>query len=443
MSDIPRQRTTFLGLLPLPERNAVTEALRTETVGGLVLLAAALVALVWANSPLSGVYEQVSDFHFGISTLGLDLSVQHWTADGLLTVFFLVAGIELKRELVVGELKTPATAALPVIAALSGMAVPALVYLATTKAGGGSSGGWAVPMATDIAFALAVLAVLSSHLPSALRAFLLTLAVVDDLGAILIIAAFFTSDLNPVALAGAFAGLIVFYVLQRLRVRGWWWYVPLGTVIWALMYNGGVHATVAGVAMGLILRTTRDKGEDASPGERTSHLLHPVSAGVAVPLFALFAAGVSVSAPALGGVLTRPEPLGVVLGLVVGKAVGIFAGTYLAARFTRARLNPDLAWADVFALAVLAGIGFTVALLIGELAFPDPEDAERIKAAVLVGSVTATGLAGLLVRRRNGIYRRLYEEETRDEDADGIPDIYQSRSLQSVSGSSTGAGGDH
>jgi NhaA family Na+:H+ antiporter len=443
MSDIPRQRSTFLGLLPLPERNAVAEALRTETVGGLVLLAAALVALVWANSPWSGVYGQVSDFHFGISSLGLDLSVQHWTADGLLTVFFLVAGIELKRELVVGELKTPATAALPVIAALSGMAVPALVYLATTTAGGGSSGGWAVPMATDIAFALAVLAVLSSHLPSALRAFLLTLAVVDDLGAILIIATFFTSDLNTTALAGAFAGLIVFYVLQRLRVRGWWWYVPLGIVIWALMYNGGVHATVAGVAMGLILRTTRDKGEDASPGERTSHLLRPVSAGVAVPLFALFAAGVSVSAPALGGVFTRPEPLGVVLGLVVGKAVGIFAGTYLAARFTRARLNPDLAWADVFALAVLAGIGFTVALLIGELAFPNPEDAERIKAAVLVGSVTAAGLAALLVRRRNGIYRRLYEEETRDEDADGIPDIYQSRSLQSVSGSSSGAGGDH
>ncbi|MBG0857411.1 Na+/H+ antiporter NhaA [Streptomyces spinoverrucosus] len=441
MSDAPRQRRTFLGLLPLPERTAVTEALRTETVGGMVLLAAALVALVWANSPWRGLYEQVSDFHFGISALGLDLSVRHWTADGLLTIFFLVAGIELKRELVVGELKTPATAALPVVAALSGMAVPALVYVATNAAGAGSFHGWAVPMATDIAFALAVLAVLSTHLPAALRAFLLTLAVVDDLGAILIIAIFFTSDLNLAALAGAFAGLIVFYVLQRLRVRGWWWYVPLGIAIWALMYNGGVHATVAGVAMGLILRTTRDKGEDAPPGERTAHLLRPVSAGVAVPLFALFAAGVSVSIPALGEVLTRPEPLGVTLGLVVGKTIGIFAGTYLAARFTKARLNPDLAWADVFALAVLAGIGFTVALLIGELAFPSPADAERIKAAVLVGSVAAAGLAALLVRRRNGIYRRLYEEETRDEDADGIPDIYQRRNPQSVSASSPDASG--
>ncbi|MFD9215750.1 Na+/H+ antiporter NhaA [Streptomyces sp. NPDC087659] len=425
MSDAPRQRTTFLGLLPLPERNAVAEALRTETIGGLVLLAAAVVALVWANTPWAGVYEQIRDFHFGIPALGLDLSVGHWTADGLLAVFFLVAGIELKRELVVGELRTPATAALPVIAALCGMVVPAALYAAVATSGGGSLNGWAVPMATDIAFALAVLAVLSTHLPSALRAFLLTLAVVDDLGAILIIAVFFTSDLNFLALGGAFAGLLVFYVLQRLRVRGWWWYAPLGVAVWALMYNGGVHATVAGVAMGLILRTTRDKGEDASPAERASHVLHPFSAGVAVPLFALFAAGVGVSGAALGELFTRPEPLGVVLGLVVGKTLGIFAGTYLAARFTRARLNPDLAWADVLALAVLAGIGFTVALLIGELAFPDPAQAEHIKAAVLVGSLIAAGLAALLIRRRNGIYRRLYEEETRDDDADGIPDIYQ------------------
>ncbi|MET7715640.1 Na+/H+ antiporter NhaA [Streptomyces sp. NPDC005407] len=428
MAAAPRERSTFLGLLPWPERQVVTQALRTETVGGLVLLAAAVVALIWANTPWSGVYEEIRDFHFGIPALGLDLSVGHWASDGLLTIFFLVAGIELKRELVVGELRTPATAALPVVAAVCGMVVPAAVYAATVAARGGSMDGWAVPMATDIAFALAVLAVLSTHLPSALRAFLLTLAVVDDLGAILIIAIFFTSDLNFAALAGAFAGLAVFYMLQRYRVTGWWWYVPLAITIWALMYNGGIHATVAGVAMGLILRTKRDKNETASPGERTSHLMHPVSAGIAVPLFALFAAGVAVSVTSLGEVFTQPEPLGVVLGLVVGKTVGIFAGTYLTARFTRARLNPDLAWADVFALAVLAGIGFTVALLIGELAFPDPADAEHIKAAVLIGSLIAAGLAALLVKRRNGIYRRLYEEEMRDADADGIPDIYQQTS---------------
>ncbi|WP_412078761.1 Na+/H+ antiporter NhaA [Streptomyces xanthophaeus] len=431
MSD-PRPRIVF-GLMPWPERQAIASALRTETVGGLVLLAAAVIALIWANTPFSSVYEAIRDFHFGIPALGLDLSVGHWTADGLLAVFFLVAGIELKRELVVGELRTPATAALPVIAALCGMVVPAALYALTAGLGGGSLDGWAVPMATDIAFALAVLAVISTHLPSALRAFLLTLAVVDDLGAILIIAIFFTSDLNLWALGGAFAGLAVFYLLQRYRVRGWWWYVPLGIAIWALMYNGGVHATVAGVAMGLILRTTRDKGENASPAARVSHVMHPISAGIAVPLFALFAAGVSISGPALTAVFTSPEPLGVVIGLVVGKILGIFLGTYLAARFTKAELNPDLAWADVLGLSVLAGIGFTVALLIGELAFPGTEVGEHVKAAVLVASLTAAVLAAVLLRRRNKIYRRLYEEETLDADADGIPDIYQRDTKASAS----------
>lgn len=420
----PRPRIVF-GLVPWPERQAIASALRTETVGGLVLLAAAVIALVWANTPWSGAYEAIRDFHFGIPALGLDLSLGHWTADGLLAIFFLVAGIELKRELVVGELRTPATAALPVIAAVCGMAVPAALYAATAWAGGGSLDGWAVPMATDIAFALAVLAVISTHLPAALRAFLLTLAVVDDLGAILIIAIFFTSDLNLWALGGAFAGLAVFYLLQRYRIRGWWWYVPLGIAIWALMYNGGVHATVAGVAMGLILRTTRDKGEEASPASRVSHVMHPVSAGVAVPLFALFAAGVSISGPALAAVFTSPEPLGVVIGLVVGKVLGIFVGTYLAARFTKAELNPDLAWADVLGLSVLAGIGFTVALLIGELAFPGAAVGEHVKAAVLIASGLAALLAAVLLRRRNTLYRRLYEEENADDDADGIPDIYQ------------------
>lgn len=431
MRRAPDERSPFLSVQPWRERTAVARALRTETVGGMVLLGAALAALLWANSPWSESYTSVRDAHFGIGALGLDLSVGHWAADGLLTVFFLVAGIELKRELVAGELRTPAAAALPVVAAVCGMVVPAALYVAVASAGGGSLSGWAVPMATDIAFALAVLAVLSTHLPSAMRAFLLTLAVVDDLGAILVIAVFFTSDLNLLALGGAAAGLVLFYVLQRLRVRGWWWYVPLGIAIWALMYNGGVHATVAGVAMGLILRTTPDDGtgghkpEPVSPGARTEHLLRPFSAGVAVPLFALFAAGVSVSVSSLGEVFTRPEPLGIVVGLVVGKIVGIFAGTYLAVRFTRARLNPDLAWADVFALAALAGIGFTVSLLIGELAFPDPAQAAHAKTAVLVGSLIAALFAVLLVKRRDRIYRRLFEEENRDDDLDGIPDIYQ------------------
>ncbi|WP_327344263.1 Na+/H+ antiporter NhaA [Streptomyces europaeiscabiei] len=416
-----------LGRLSLPERTFVADALRTETVGGVLLLLAAVTALVWVNVPaLHDSYESVSHFRFGPAALGLDLSVAHWAADGLLAVFFFVAGIELKRELVAGDLRDPGTAALPVVAALCGMAVPALVYVLTNLTGGGSLAGWAVPTATDIAFALAVLAVIGTSLPNALRAFLLTLAVVDDLCAILIIAVFFTDDLDFAALGGAFAGLALFWLLLRKGVRGWYVYVPLALVIWALMYNSGVHATVAGVAMGLMLRCTRREDEERSPGEHIEHLVRPFSAGLAVPLFALFSAGVAVSGSALGKVFTQPETLGVVLGLVIGKAVGIFGGTWLTARFTRASLSDDLSWPDVFAVSSLAGIGFTVSLLIGELAFEgDRVLTDSVKAAVLTGSLIAAVLATVLLKMRNAEYQALWAAEERDDDLDGIPDIYE------------------
>lgn len=418
------QRGGLLGLLPLSERNVVTRALRTETVGGVVLLVAAVVALIWANSPWDDAYYAVRDFHVGVGTF--DLSIGLWASEGLLTLFFLVAGIELKRELVVGELRKPAAAAVPIVAALCGIVLPATIYAVTVGARGGALHGWAVPIATDIAFALAVLAVIGTHLPAAVRAFLLTLAVVDDLCAILVIAIFYTSDLSWLSLGGAVLGLVVFWLLQRFRVRGWYFYVPLGIVIWGLMYASGIHATVAGVAMGLLLHTRpwTDDGAQSS-GERVEHLVRPLSAGVAVPLFALFSAGVAVSGSALAGVFTRPEPLGVVLALVIGKTIGIFVGTYLVARFTRLRLNPDLAWRDVFAIAVLAGIGFTVSLLITELAFTDPELTDLVKEAVLIGSLIAALAAGVLLRRRNRHYKRLYDEENADENDDGIPDVYQ------------------
>ncbi|GGQ28211.1 Na+/H+ antiporter NhaA [Streptomyces roseolilacinus] len=416
----------FLGRLPFPERTFVLDALRTETVGGVLLLLAAIAALVWANTPLSHGYEAVREFHVGPSSLGLNLSIEHWAADGLLAVFFFVAGIELKREMVAGELRDPKAAALPVIAALCGMIAPALVYVVVNVTGGGSLGGWAVPTATDIAFALAVLAVIGTSLPSALRAFLLTLAVVDDLFAILIIAVFFTSDLDFAALGGAFAGLVLFWFLLRKGVRGWYVYVPLALVVWGLMYNSGIHATIAGVAMGLMLRCTRREGEDHSPGERIEHQVRPLSAGFAVPVFALFSAGVAVSGDAMGDVFTQPETLGVVLGLVVGKTVGIFGGTWLTARFTRAKLNEDLAWADLFAVAALAGIGFTVSLLIGELAFEgDARLTDEVKAAVLTGSLIAALVAAFLLKLRVRTYQAMTELEERDEDMNDVPDVYE------------------
>ncbi|WP_327415500.1 Na+/H+ antiporter NhaA [Streptomyces sp. NBC_01233] len=426
-SPTDRQSRKLLGRLSLPERRFVADALRTETVGGVLLLAAAVAALIWANTPpLADSYKAVQEFHIGPASLGLDLSIQHWAADGLLAIFFFVAGIELKRELVAGDLRDAKAAALPVIAAVCGMAAPALVYILVNLLGNGAMDGWAVPTATDIAFALGVLAVIGTSLPSALRAFLLTLAVVDDLFAIVIIAVFFTSEIDFLALGGALVGLALFWFLLRRGVHGWYIYVPLALVIWGLMYNSGVHSTIAGVAMGLMLRCTRREGEEHSPGEHIEHLVRPISAGLAVPLFALFSAGVSLSDEAIAQVFTRPETLGVVLGLVVGKTVGIFGGTWLAARFTKAELNEDLAWPDVLAVASLAGIGFTVSLLIGELAFTDdPVLTDEVKAAVLIGSLIAAVIACIMLKLRNRKYEALTDAENRDEDQDGIPDIYE------------------
>jgi len=318
---------------------------------------------------------------------------------------------------------------LPVVAAASGMVVPALCYVVVNVAAGGNLHGWAVPMATDIAFAVGVLAVIGTNLPSGIRAFLLTLAIVDDLGAIMVIAVFYTSTLNWMAFGGAVAGLIVFRILHvNLRLRAWYVYVPLGVVIWALMYNSGVHATIAGVAMGMLLRVKPDNPDDPeslSPAERIEHLVRPLSAGFAVPVFALFSAGVSVSASALSETFRQPEALGVMLGLFAGKFIGVFGGTYLAARFTRARLSSDLAWADVAGVAMLAGIGFTVSLLVTELAFDGASVTEHTKAAVLLGSLLSAVVACVLLKMRDAKYRALWEDETRDEDQDSIPDIDQ------------------
>ncbi|MFF2956024.1 Na+/H+ antiporter NhaA [Kitasatospora sp. NPDC057965] len=420
------RRRQFLGRLSLPERNYLADALRTETVGGILLLTAAVVALIWANV-WPDAYQSVLNHTVGPSApLHLDLTLGTWAKDGLLTIFFFVAGIELKREFVAGELRTPSAALLPVVAAVCGVALPAVLYALINAGPGGHPSGWAVPTATDIAFALGVLAVVGSHLPSALRAFLLTLAVVDDLIAILIIAVFYSSGIKFWALGLAFAGLALFWFLHRRGVHGWYLFVPLAFVVWALMHESGVHATVAGVAMGLMLRCHREGDEKQSPGEHIEHLVRPLSAGLAVPVFALFAAGVTISGPALREVFTQATPIGIMVGLLVGKTVGVYGGTRLTARFTRAELNPQLKWADLFAVSVLAGIGFTVSLLIDELAFPDdPALADRAKAAVLVGSLICALIATVLLKLRNRHYRELCEEEDRDLDGDDIPDVYQ------------------
>ncbi|WP_214371367.1 Na+/H+ antiporter NhaA [Pseudonocardia sp. H11422] len=412
-----------------PEVSRIGDILRTETVGGVLLVGAAVLALVWANSPWGDAYTTLSNLRVGPSALHLDLTLAQWAADGLLAIFFFVAGLELKREFVAGDLRDPRRAALPVAAAAGGMIVPALVYVAfTIGAGDDALRGWAIPTATDIAFALAVLAVISTHLPAALRTFLLTLAVVDDLLAITIIAVFYTSSLQLAPLALALIPLGLFTLLVQRRVRSWWLLLPLAAATWVLVHESGVHATVAGVLLGFAVPVIR-RAEGPGPGlaEHFEHRWRPISAGVAVPVFAFFAAGVPVGgASELGATLTESVTLGIIGGLVVGKVVGVVGATWFVQRFTRAQLAEGLSWWDVLGLALLAGIGFTVSLLIGELAFGDGTEREdQVKIGVLVGSLTAALLATIVLRLRNRYYRRICAEEERDTDADGVPDVYQ------------------
>ncbi|WP_088290664.1 Na+/H+ antiporter NhaA [Kineosporia sp. A_224] len=407
------------------ERTYVADILRTETVGGALLLAGALIALVWANSPWREGYSTMLGTTLGpawLDGLHLRLDVAAWAADGLLAIFFFVAGVELKRELVAGDLRDPAKAALPVVAAICGVLLPAGVYLAFAAGESGTAQGWAIPVATDIAFALAVLAVLGSHLPTALRSFLLTLAVVDDLIAITIIAVAYTSDLALLPLAGALVPLAAFALVTRRGITTPWLLVPLAVTTWALVHASGVHATVAGVLLGFAVPVVARAGEEHSIGEHLEHVVRPLSAGVAVPVFALTAAGVTVVGGGFGEAVRDPVFVGITVALVLGKAVGVLGGTWLTARFTRAELSDDLDWSDVLAVSLLAGIGFTVSLLIGELAFgAGSERDDHVKAAVLTGSLVAAALAAVVLRRRDRHYRLLAEAEARDAAGAGQP----------------------
>ena len=432
-TSVPRPLHPLFGYGSWPEVSRITDVLRRETLGGALVLGGTVLALVWANSPWAPAYAGLRDLTIGPAALHLDLSLATWAADGLLAVFFLVVGLELKREFVAGDLRDPQRAVLPVAAAVGGMAVPALVYVGVNLLAGSSAlRGWAVPTATDIAFALAVLAVVSTHLPAGLRTFLLTLAVVDDLLAITIIAIFYTRDLHPLFLLLALVPLAGFGLLVQKRVRSWWLLIPLAALTWGLVHASGVHATVAGVLLAFtvpVIRSQAAGGPDAGPGmaEHFEHKVRPLSAGFAVPVFAFFAAGVTVGGlTGLTESLTDTVALGIIVGLVAGKTIGIFGSTYLMARFTKATLDQDLRWVDVAGLAVLAGIGFTVSLLIGDLAYgAGSERDEHVKVGVLVGSLAAALIAAVILRLRNRTYRRLCAEEERDSDADGTPDVYE------------------
>jgi len=418
-----------------PEARRIADVLRNETTGGLLLLVFTVLALVWANLP-GGSYESVREFHFGPAALHLDLSVAHWAADGLLAIFFFVTGLELKKEFVAGDLRNPRAAALPIAAAVGGMAVPALFYVLVQAihpdAPEGAFVGWATPSATDIAFALGILAVVGSKLPTALRTFLLTLAVVDDLLGITVIAIFYTDSVSWTPLLLALLTLGAFAVAVQRRIRSWYLLIPLALATWALVHASGIHATVAGVLLGLVvpvLRSEKNGGPEAGPGlsEHFEHRWRPISTGFAVPVFALFSAGV-----VIGGVQGFTEAmqdsvaLGVMAGLVLGKPVGIVLTTWLLSKLTRAELDDSLTWTDVLGMSMLAGMGFTVSLLIGSLAFGEGSAAgQHITLGVLVGSTVSAVLASIVLSTRNRAYKRIEEEEGVDADGNGIPDVYE------------------
>jgi NhaA family Na+:H+ antiporter len=373
---------------------------QTEVLGGLVMLAAAAAALVLANSPWGGLYETALGLRFEVrlAEWSLGKPILLWINDGLMAVFFLLVGLEIKREVLEGELSTPAKLALPVAAAIGGMAVPALIYVAVNWQDPLALRGWAIPSATDIAFALAALALLGRGVPLTLRLFLATVAIVDDIGAIAIIALFYTEHLSwPMLLAAAIAiGALV--ILNAAGLRRPFAYLLVGLVLWLCVLKSGVHATLAGVVTALAI-PFRTRGGEASPGHQLEDALHPWVAFGILPLFALANAGLSFAGTSFGSLL-EPIPLGIILGLVAGKTIGIFLTSWLAIRLRLAALPSGVRWSEMLGVAALCGIGFTMSLFIGTLAFAQQpaEFFESVKMGVLAGSLLAALAGGILFR---------------------------------------------
>ncbi|MBZ9739582.1 MULTISPECIES: Na+/H+ antiporter NhaA [unclassified Mesorhizobium] len=378
------------------------EFLDSEAAGGIILMAAAALALIVANSPLAGTYFAVLHAYLG------PLSVSHWVNDGLMAVFFLLVGLEIKREMLDGQLSTWPRRVLPGIAAAGGMVVPALVYVAINSNNPAALSGWAIPTATDIAFALGVLSLLGSRVPASLKVFLTALAIIDDLGAVIIIAIFYTSGLSLAYLGAAFAVIAVLVVLNRMRVMSLVPYLVLGAILWVLVLKSGVHATLAGVALALTIPLERSAGIghdlDHSPLHRLEHGLHKLVAFIVIPIFGFANAGVSLAGLSFGA-LIEPLTLGVATGLVVGKLVGVFGSSALAIRFGLADLPAHAGWSHMIGISLLCGIGFTMSLFIGLLAFAgDVALQDAVKVGILAGSLVAAllGAAVLLMAPATG-----------------------------------------
>ena len=369
--------------------------LRDEAAGGVVLVLGALAAVVWANSPVSDSYTSFWGHYLtlGWGPVALTENLQHWVNDGLMVLFFFVVGLEIKRELAVGELRDPRAAALPAAAAVGGVVLPAVIFLALTT--GEAQAGWGIPMATDIAFAVGVLALLGKRVPSGAKLLLLSAAIVDDIIAITVIAIFYTESVSLAWLGGALTGLGAVLVLRRLGVHAIWPYVIVGIGVWVATLESGVHATIAGVALGLL--TPAGKVGGRSVLKTLEHRLHPWSAFVIVPVFALANAGVDFRGGLLGEAMGSSLTWAITLGLVLGKVVGISAAVWLAVRTGLGKLPLGVEPLHVVAVAAVAGIGFTVSLFIADLAYADPVLTEIAKVGIFVGSLTAGALGAVLM----------------------------------------------
>jgi len=379
---------------------SVRRFIASESAGGVVLALAAVVALIVSNSALGPLYRQFVDLrgevHIANDWLVLSKPLLLWVNDLWMAVFFFIVGLEIKREVLAGELASVRQASLPIVAALGGMIVPALIYVALNHADSIALRGWAIPTATDIAFALGILMLLGSRVPASLKVFLTAVAIIDDLGAIVVIALFYTAQLSPMMLLAAGGGIVVLALLNRAKVTNIGPYVIVGLVIWICVLKSGVHATLAGVVTAMAIPLKDGKG--GSPLETAEHALHPWVAFVVLPMFAFANAGVNLQGVSLA-TLTQGVPAGIALGLVLGKAIGVFGASWLLMRLTGASLPAQASTRQFFGVCVLCGIGFTMSLFIGGLAFAgrDPIYETEVKLGVLGGSLIAGVLGSMLL----------------------------------------------
>ncbi|MGY0615769.1 Na+/H+ antiporter NhaA [Vibrio sp. FJH11] len=371
--------------------DVIRDFFKMESAGGILLVIAAAIAMVIANTPLGETYQAVlHSYVFG-------MSVSHWINDGLMAVFFLLIGLEVKRELLEGALKSKETAIFPAIAAVGGMLAPALIYVAFNAGDAEAISGWAIPAATDIAFALGIMALLGNRVPVSLKVFLLALAIIDDLGVVVIIALFYTGDLSTMALLVGFVMTGVLFMLNAKKVTKLTPYMIVGTILWFAVLKSGVHATLAGVVIGFAIPLQGKPGE-RSPLKHMEHALHPYVAFGILPLFAFANAGISLQGVSLSG-LTSMLPLGIALGLLIGKPLGIFTFSWAAVKMGVAKLPEGISFKHIFAVSVLCGIGFTMSIFISSLAFGNvsPEFDTYARLGILMGSTTAAILGYILL----------------------------------------------